>query len=109
MNNDDKQTKAVSVPYVASGDLTTTPNNTTKLRYHILKQILRANKDSVKMKHHYNVCFPSTETHKLNYLNLIRTPCLMIVSNENEEMLYSKPLGSVKLSNEHDKCNLSDD
>ena len=52
---------------------------------------------------------PSTKTRKLNYLKLIQTPCLMTVSNENEEMCYSKPLGSVRLSNEHDKCNLSDD
>ena len=61
------------------------------------------------MKHHYNVCFPSTETRKLHNLKLSQTPCLITVSNENEEMCYSKHLGSVKLSNEHDKCNLNDD
>ena len=109
MNNDDKKTKAITVPLVASGDLTNTPNNTTKLRYHRLKQILRANKDNVKRKHHYSVCLPLTETCKLNNLKLNQAPCLMTVSNENEEMCYSKHLGSVKLSNEHDKCNLNDE
>ena len=37
LEKNDNQEKAVSVPYVASGDLTITPNNTTKLGYHHLQ------------------------------------------------------------------------
>ena len=109
LNNDDKQTKAITLPSVASVNLTTTPNNTTNLRYHILKQILHANKDNVKRQLHYNVCLPLFETCKLNKLKLSQAPCLMTVSNENEDMCYSEPLCLVKLSNEHGKCNLNDD
>ena len=109
LSKDDKETKARSVPYADSGTLMVLPNNTTKLRYHKLKQILRANKDNVKRKHHYSVCLPLTETCKLNNLKLSQAPCLMTVSNENEEMCYSKPLCSIKFPNEHEKFNLNDD
>ena len=47
---------------------------------------------------------PSTKTRKLNYLKLTQTPCLTTVSNENEELWYSKPLGSFRLSNEHENA-----
>ena len=52
---------------------------------------------------------PSTKTDKLICLNLTQTPCLTIVSNENEEFCCSRPFGLVRLSNEHDECNLRDD
>ena len=47
---------------VASRNLTITPNNTKKLGYHKLKQILCANKSSAKVEHHYNVCFPPNQS-----------------------------------------------